>query len=70
MTENNEPQCDNCAHAWSKPSTRWEPEDGGCAMCDDGIMTEEEDRLSEIGKCPYFEECEKEPYISLEDYEG
>lgn len=66
-------QCGICIHAWSRPSTRWEPEDGGCAIADDGIMTEEENRQSEMGNCPYFEEREAEeeynPYEDDEDEE-
>lgn len=68
MNGGGEPQCGTCAHAWSKPATRWEPEDGGCAIVDSGRMTEEENTLSEIGKCPYYEEREEEyEYISFED---
>jgi len=57
MNERGESQCWTCAHAWSKPATRWEPEDSGCDL--EHEMTQDECDLAEVGKCPYFSAIER-----------
>jgi len=49
--------CYYCVHAWTKYSTRWEPEDSGCDL--EQEMTQDECDLAEVGKCPYFSVLEE-----------
>ena len=50
-------ECDYCVHAWTKRSTRWEPEDSGCDL--EYEMTQDECDLAEVGRCPYFSVIEE-----------